>query len=86
MVLSAAGKHPIDAGQLFTSLPPEHWALTCELASGERSPNTRDHTLAYCGTGPAARGDVALLIYDLLRQVEALVEQENTRDDNGSQQ
>jgi hypothetical protein len=86
MVLSAASKHPIEAGQLFVSLPPDHWALTCELPGRERSPRARDDTLTYCGQGPAARGDVALLVYDLLRQVEAVIEQENTRDDNGSQQ
>ena len=84
MVLAAAGKRPVEAGQLFASLPPDHWALTCELPSGERSPSTRDHTLSYCGSGPAARGDVAMLVYDLLRQVEAILEQENTRDDNGT--
>lgn len=85
MVLAAAGKHPTDAGKLFASLEPDHWALTCELASGERSPQERDDTLTYCGSGPAARGDVARLVYDLLRQVEAVLEQENMRDDNGTQ-
>jgi hypothetical protein len=86
MVLAAAGKRPIEAGQLFTSLPPNHWALTCELPSGGRSPSARDDTLSYCGSGHAARGDIAMLVYDLLRQVEAIMEQENTRDDNGPQQ
>jgi hypothetical protein len=86
MVLAAGGRHPMDAGQLFTSLPPDHWALVCELPARDSPPSERDDTLTYCGQGPAARGDVAMLVYDLLRQVEALLEQENTRDDNGPQQ
>jgi hypothetical protein len=86
MVLAAAGKRPAEAAQLFTSLSPNHWALTCELAAGRRAPSARDDTLSYCGSQPAVRGDVAMLIYDLLRQVEAIIERENTRDDNGPQQ
>jgi hypothetical protein len=86
MVLATAGKRPIEASQLFTSLPADHWALTCELSSGERPPRERDDTLTYCGESPAARGDVAMLVYDLLRQVDSILEQENTRDDNGPQQ
>ena len=86
MVLAAARKPLSEADKLFTSLPAGHWAMTCELSGGDRPPSERDSSVTYCGTRPAARGDVAMLIYDLLRQVEAIQEQENVRDDNGAQQ
>jgi hypothetical protein len=81
-IRQVAGKLIASRGKLLITLPPDHWAATCEVGPATHSGTGRDDMITYCGTLPTIRADVSLLIYDLNKALEA-IDNNTPSDDNG---
>jgi hypothetical protein len=83
-VRQAAGKLLTSRATFFSTLPPSHWAVTCETGPLPKGATGGDDTITFCGTLPTTRADSSLLIYDLQKSLEAL-DNNTPSDDNGQQ-